>query len=183
MKPSLMQLNIINAIAFQIVWFICVTTTDATSIVAVVLLLLGHAFFIVRDNREWLLIIGFTLVGVVIDSLLQSFGFIWFSKAIFYSESILVIPIWMMCLWLAFSTTLMHGLFWLHGRLKLAFLVGLCVVPVSYYAGLTLSESASIEPVWLLLLTIGIVWSVLLPVTFFIAEKCNLRPLNDYCAC
>ncbi|MFT2111187.1 DUF2878 domain-containing protein [Marinomonas sp. 2405UD68-3] len=177
-KVGTTGLNIINAILFQIIWFVCVTTTDVVSSISVLILLIIHSLFMVRDTREWWLITGFTLIGIVIDSVLQSFGLIQFSGAILWNDSISVIPIWMMCLWLAFSTTLVHGLFWLHGRWKLALLVGLFAVPVSYYGGLFLSDSSSIEPMWIMLVAIGLIWSALLPTGLFIAEKYGLLSVN-----
>ena len=69
------------------------------ALVAVTVLLIIHSRFMIRDNREWLFILGFTSVGIIIDSLLQSLGIIQFTKAIIVNDTISVIPIWMMCLW------------------------------------------------------------------------------------
>ncbi|MCZ2721309.1 DUF2878 domain-containing protein [Marinomonas sp. 15G1-11] len=168
-----------NAIFFQIAWFICVASPEIIAIIAVSMLLIIHSRFMIRDNREWLLIMGFTTSGMMIDSVLQTLGVIQFSGAIAITENVSILPIWMMCLWLAFSTTLIHGLFWLHGRFKFAMLIGGFAVPVSYYGGLIMSRSSSIEPVWIMLITVGAIWALLLPSVLFIAQKYGLTRLRQ----
>jgi hypothetical protein len=178
LKINSMPSDVGNAIFFQIVWFICVVTTDVMALVAVTVLLIIHSRFMIRDNREWLFILGFTSVGILIDSFLQSVGVIQFSKAIEVSDSVSIIPVWMMCLWVAFSTTLMHGLFWLHGRFRFAMLIGGFAVPGSYYGGLILSRSSAIEPIWIMLIIVGLIWAALLPSVLFMAQKCGLTRLR-----
>jgi hypothetical protein len=173
--------NVGNAILFQIVWFACVMASDRLALVSVCLLLLIHHLYMMKDRREWALILGFTSCGIVIDSTLQSLGVIDFSNAIIINEDVSLVPVWMMCLWLAFSTTLVHGLFWLHGRFVFATLVGLLAVPLSYYGGIVLSGSHGLTPLWWTLAVIGGVWAIMLPTVLWMAQRYGLIggwPLN-----
>jgi len=168
------SLSIANAVGFQVVWFLCVLGNDLIALAAAVLLCLCHQIWIMKHSREWWLVIGFSLIGIMADSILQMLGIIQFNGEINISSSITLIPIWMMCLWCTFSTTLTHGLFWLHGRFLLASLVGLIIVPASYYAGLSISGSAAIDPVWMTLLSVGLLWSVLLPLGLYLVQRWKL---------
>ena len=165
---------IINAIAFQIAWFLCVMANNEVALITLVVFCLFHQLFIMRQKKEWLLILGFSSVGFVLDSLLQTTNLIQFNHAIELNEQISIIPIWMACLWVVFSTTLVHGLFWLHKRFILTVLVGIVLVPASYYLGVSLSDSSISTPLWLSLLSISVIWVVLLPVGLHCAKRLDL---------
>ncbi|TBR38445.1 DUF2878 domain-containing protein [Marinomonas agarivorans] len=166
---------IINAILFQIVWFICVMASNTLAVFALCLFCVFHHVFIMGKKKEWGFIVAFSLVGICIDSLSQALNVIHFSHAIVLTETIQIVPIWMMCLWVAFASTIAHGLFWLHYRFKLALCTGLFVVPFSYYAGALLSNSTIVSSTWLFLSIVGIAWSVLLPSGIFYMKKLGLH--------
>lgn len=165
---------LINIIAFQALWFLCVMANDVLALFALILFCLLHHFFVLQKIKEWLLVLVFASLGFVADSVLQSLQVIQFTHAIELTEQISIAPVWMACLWLAFSTSLVHGLFWLHERIRLSVFIGFFVVPFSYYAGLLLSGSTAIEPMWISLFWVGTIWSVLLPTGLFLAKKMGL---------
>ena len=160
-----------NAIAFQITWFLCLLANNNIALISVVILCLFHGFFIVEQNKEWLLILMFSVAGIILDSGFQTVKILQFNGAIDVTSSLSIIPIWMMCLWIAFATGLAHALTWFHHRLSVAALVGATIVPINYYVGLSLSNSSAVEPLWFALLCISISWSILLPVGLFYAKR------------
>lgn len=163
--------RVANAIAFQVTWFLCILANDYIALIAVCSLFLFHYFFIVKQSREWWLILAFSTAGIVLDSVLQTTKIIQFNGAIELTSSLSIVPIWMMCLWIGFATSLAHALSWFHQNLKTAAFAGATIVPINYYVGLSLSNSSAVEPLWFALLCIGVSWSILLPVGLFYAKR------------
>ena len=83
-------------------------------------------------------------------------------------------PLWMFCLWLAFSATVMHSLRWLQNHIYLSAILGLSVVPISYYLGAKISGSSISSPVYLSLLAEGVVWSIILSFIYFMSKRFGL---------
>lgn len=168
--------NISNAVVFQLVWFVCVIGNNQWALIATLGFVLIHALFMLKNLKEWRLIIGFSAVGIFLDSLLQTLGIIQFSGAIVVNQSVSIVPIWMMCLWVSFSMTLIHGMFWLHRRYLFAFLIGLVGVPFSYLGGIILSGSVTLEPMWLALSSVGLIWCLMLPMGLRLGQHWRLIP-------
>ena len=135
-----MNPRVLNLILFQIAWFTCVLAGDVWASVVSLAILIVHARFIVADKREWLLIFGFALCGCVIDSILAITGLFDFGATVAF------IPIWLICLWLMFATTLTHGFAWLQGRWWFASLLGGTAGAGSYYAGSQMAAVSIAEP-------------------------------------
>lgn len=163
----------VNAISFQLVWFIAVQADSNITMAITVLLLLSHQIFLVRTNSEWVFIIGFAAIGIVIDSLLQALGLISFSHSLSFF-GISTAPLWLICLWLAFATTLCHSLFWLRNKTWAIALLSASGVPLSYYAGAKFSGSEITQPTWIFLVTEACVWFLLLLISFRVINKSNL---------
>lgn len=152
-----------NFIGFQIGWFACVLGAahgypllgPLLAIPIVGLHLVRHA----DKPQEILLILSVTLVGSLYDQILMMFGLVSYAPAI-WSERWL--PIWMITLWILFSTTLNMSLRWLQGRYLLAALFGFIGGPLAYWAGARLGAIQ-----WLshdsLLLALAAGWAILMP--------------------
>mgnify|MGYP000226268331 CR=1 FL=1 len=148
----------LNAILFQLGWFCCVLGGNWLALLALLLMLLIHFFYVMTDQREWLLIIAVTVIGVIIDSILTFFTVLQFEE-----RTLAYIPFWLMFLWCFFATSLRHSLSWLRGRLLLASIVGAAAGASSYYAGSRLGSVSFGQPLSLSLIYIGICWAILLP--------------------
>ena len=155
---SLANKKLINAALFQLGWFACVLGGDVIAFVVTVAILCIHELFIVNKRYEWSLIAIIAVTGFIIDNALSLFGV--FS---FQSPSLLYIPLWLMCLWVLFATTLSHSLAWLKDRLWLAALLGGVSGPMSYLAGSKLADVALSSPPLFSLVTISLCWAILLP--------------------
>jgi len=163
----------LNLVLFHLVWLVCILANNTLALAATILFLGIHSVFYVDHKKEWLIIAGFTLVGVIVDSLQMNLGYIIFSGSIkidVVDTHVLLPPIWLVCLWIAFATTLAHGLFWFAKHLKLAALCALVSVPVSYYFGAILSGSTLVTGVKFLLIE-GAIWSILFPVGLMFSRQ------------
>lgn len=155
-----------NAVLFQIIWFIAVQANNIYALMATAFFLVIHSSLFMRSKREWMLILLVSSIGYTSDTLFNTFGFFTFSNSYPFNVMEMTIkpaPVWIWCLWLAFSATLCHSLNWLKNRLPLAALLGLIAVPITYYAGARFSGSIISEPILLPLLLQGFVWASLLP--------------------
>ena len=150
-----------SAAIFNLAWFSCVTANNALALMVTLLYLLFHAIVFVQSHQEYRYIAVLALVGVFLDSVLNSLDIIHFSHSIDFGI-IKIVPVWMMCLWLCFATTLHHGFHWLHQRLWLGAAMAIFSVPSSYYVGARLSGS-SIDNLMLMLSVYALVWAVVFP--------------------
>ena len=146
---------------FQIGWFCCVIGGDAVAVPATTLILSIHAVFFVENQREWLLIAGVAAIGWFVDS-----GLTYFSVLEFNVQPILQIPIWLICLWLLFATTLNHSLRWLSHHPLLAPIIAAVCGPLSYLGGSALAGVKIAEPLWQSLLLLAVSWASVIVLSF-----------------
>lgn len=160
----------LNAALFQVGWFACILGGNLIALSSAIIILLCHWFFISKDLAEWRVIALIAFVGIVIDSALFAAGF--FSDG---SQRVIA-PLWLMCLWVIFPTTLKHSFVWLHQRPLLAIVLGAIAGPLSYLAGIKLGAvSLGIGQLWAMLV-LGVIWAVLFPVSIWLMTS-NRRAL------
>ncbi|MBA1294285.1 DUF2878 domain-containing protein [Pseudomonas lurida] len=121
--------TVANAALFQCGWFACVLGGDSLWLLVGVVVLAVHLLWISSWAEDGALIIGVTLAGTVLDTLLRVSGVFQFS------EPGPLIPFWLMLLWALLATTLRHCLAWSAQPWWLAALLGAVGGPLSYYAG------------------------------------------------
>jgi pheromone shutdown protein TraB len=144
---------LINLIGFNLSWFGLVYWGNAFIPISVSLLLM-HLYFYGRKNHELLLILIITLIGVIVDSLLQHLN-------VFVFEYSTHIPLWLITLWACFASTISHSLDFLSRHKALQVLVGGLLAPLSYLAGYKLNAvdiTFSISTTYLIL---SLIWGVL----------------------
>lgn len=95
-----------NAALFQCGWFACVLGGDSPWLLVAVAVLIIHLLWISSAAEDGVLIIGVTLAGTLLDTLLRSLG------VFHFSEPGPLIPFWLMLLWALLATTLHHCLAW-----------------------------------------------------------------------
>jgi hypothetical protein len=166
--------RLINLLSFQILWFICVLADNVLAVIALALFFLVHFFCVLQNKIEWLLIVAFTLIGLVFESAINSLDLIHFSaagKLVLGNTTITLAPIWLLCLWAGFAATFSHGLFALRKYpLGLAILI-VPSVPISYFLGARISDSTFPASPILALLCELVAWLILIPVGLWVAEK------------
>ena len=133
-----LQKVISNAVVFQMAWFACVQGETALALFAATLALAVHQLSQRLQAGAWRPLIVFALLGILGDSLMNNSGWVHYHRAI-HMGAVTLAPIWLMCLWLAFITTLSSSLSWVFFSPYRACLVGVVAGPFSYYIGIQFS--------------------------------------------
>ncbi len=153
--------NVLNFVAFQLCWLACVVGAAkglrVLGVAAVVAWSVVHlASSAISVEREAGLMLAAAALGFFGDSALIVGGWLQFPS---HAQLGAPTTVWMVALWVAFSTTLGHSLGWLRGRYWLGALGGAVFGPLAYWAGSRLGavdvlrggESfAAVAALWLL---------------------------------
>ena len=159
------NLNIYNAILFNIAWIVCVLGGDTFAVFTLIALLYMHVRHISGDVKELLVAFFLMLVGVIVDTALMNTGVMVLTD----SESIFP-PLWLLCLWGAFATTLNYCMSWFHSRLLLASVLGGVAGAGSYIAGIRLSSfEASYSPM-VTFAILCVCWMLIFPFCLWLAR-------------
>lgn len=157
MLPDTTGKVILNALGFQVVWFICVQGNNLNAALACIVLMIFHQFVFKINLKAWPLLIAFSLVGYLGDSIIAGV------LQIRYTDSLShLAPLWLLSLWLAFATTLNHSMKWIFKTPTLTMCIALFVVPISYLIGINLSGSALRGSYSVFYFVEGVWWTALL---------------------
>ena len=96
--------NFVNVVMFNGAWLCCVLGGNQIAIATALTVVMLHLRFIADDWREVLLVIQVVVLGFFVDSMLIRSG------VIVLSNDALIAPVWLICLWIVFSTLLNHSL-------------------------------------------------------------------------
>lgn len=158
---------LLNAVAYQIAWFACVKLALPWCYIALFMVLFIHFSFTVKAAylNECLFLAVVTVIGFSVDSLLSIIG------VFHFSSGGLMIPEWLLCLWICFATTIRYCLEFLSRHSVIAMLFGAFGGASSYYLGVQLNDTVSLgEPILLNILIVFIVWAVLMPLLLKLAK-------------
>ncbi|MBN2993856.1 DUF2878 domain-containing protein [Pseudomonas cedrina subsp. fulgida] len=144
-----------NAALFQCGWFACVLGGDSGWLLVGLAALAIHLLWISSWARDGRLILGVTLLGTLVDSVLRNLGFFQFN------EPGPLIPFWLIVLWALLATTLRHCLAWSTQPWWRAALLGAVGGPMSYYAGSQLAGVSFGYALWPSLFGLALLWAVL----------------------
>ncbi|MFT7300318.1 MAG: hypothetical protein ACI89Z_000772 [Porticoccus sp.] len=164
MKTELRRF-VLNLSLFQAGWFAFVVGGDRIALWLLPLLLIFHHYWVLQLTREWSFVVGFSVLGVSIDSLLSVTGLLFFEEQYFF------IPFWLFALWLMMATTFHHCLSWLVDRYYLAAALGAFFSTLAYWAGANLSRVTFHAEPWRSLLAIAVVWALLLPLGLHCSQR------------
>lgn len=160
-----------NFIAFQAGWFAIVLSAAAgrpwLGLPVVLTVLALHLLAVARPRREASLLAIAVLLGLVVDSLLLSGGWLAYASGLWLPG---LAPWWILALWPLFATTLNVSLRWLQGRWLLSAALGAVGGPLSYFAGARLGAvdiAAGLEP----LLVLGLAWALATPLLSWVAAR------------
>jgi hypothetical protein len=158
--------RVLNFAGFQLGWLVCIGFSEQTwiGVVTVLSLLVVHALAVVDDRREWQLMLLIVLTGCLIDAVLGRVGIL------IYPEQALL-PLWLVLLWVLFSTLIRHSLSWLQSRLLLAAALAAISAPASYWAGARLTGTEFGGEPGVSLLVIALYWALLLPASLWLAQR------------
>ncbi len=160
---------LINFIGFQLLWLLCVQGSNLVALLALSIFLVVHVKWVAKLKSEWLHGLFFLMIGTCFETTLNSLGLVNFPSTSIVSlgeVTIRAAPLWLLCLWVGFSTTLYHSLSWLAQRPLLQMALVSVSIPLTYYTGARFSGSSFSSPVWLPLLVITMFWLCVLPFGF-----------------
>ena len=170
-SASLRCLNVcrhpaVNAVLFQVGWFVCVIGGNFAALAYTTIYLLFHFGWYSQLKGEWRYTVAIASTGIVLDSCNLWLG-------VFSSPE--GFPLWLACLWLLVATVIPHGLYWLRARPLLAIACGAIGGAGSYTAGIQLGAASSenlfaSQLIWLAQ------WAVLFPV---LLKACDWIPGNQ----
>jgi len=157
-----------NIALFQLGWFVCIWQGGIAAVLVTIVVLILHFCFLVKRESyrvEAVLLIKVLAVGFVVETIAIQAGalepIIGHDNLAFSAQ---LPPIWLLCLWVLFATTLLHGLLWLREKLLLCSIVAAVSAPSSYYAGSLLSPYMALgESLIFSLAVIGLLWAAALP--------------------
>lgn len=161
--------KIINAIIFQIGWFICILTTNTISLAFTFLFVVYNFFGLYFLAKKISLKIEFSWLILCL-----ALGFI--CETVFFNSGILyktggdtppvfsglqLPPIWLLCLWVMFAVTIRTSLSFIFNKPLLTCLLTLAVAPCNYYAGARLNSEVDLgQPLLLNLSLLGLSWAL-----------------------
>lgn len=161
-----MKKNLLNALVFQIGWFLCVLGGNLVATIYTALALVFHHYFIFSRPRQWIVLFAVATIGCLVDIALVKGGIITFADA-----DILGIPLWLVCLWILFATTFEHCLGWLRRHPWLAMVLAAVLGPSSYWFGAGLSGATISPPLETSLAIMAMAWALLFPAGIYFANQ------------
>lgn len=144
-------MNIINGIAFNIIWFTCVYWGNIASYGAIVLICI-HFTLIENKLNEFKLLTVILLLGIFLESFLISMNIF-----IFPNERIIP-PLWLIVIWASFACTLNYSLRVLHKYKLLQWFIGAFIVPVSYVSAYHLGAVSFYYSIFQTYIILSFVW-------------------------
>ena len=169
----------INAVGFQAGWWACIASVgrglEIEALVFCVLLISAHLHFSGSPLQELKLGAIALLIGVVLDSLLQSFSVI-----AFYGWALGPLsPFWLWALWVLFGLTLNSSLAFLKTQSPLiTATLGLFFGPITYYAGAKLG-AAGLNASPFHILSLALVWMLAMPLLVTAAKQTSHSPKDN----
>jgi hypothetical protein len=126
---------LVNVAIYQAGWFACVLSAardrSGLGVALALLIVCGWLLAAARPSALVQLIVLTGVVGYSWDSWLSVLGLIRYGSG---PLALPLAPLWILALWLLFSTTLHVSLRWLQSKLLLAALLGALAAPLAYYA-------------------------------------------------
>ncbi len=164
--------NIFNYVGSQIGWLTCVIGAArglpwAGPIFAALFLPL-HLWGSPQRWRELSYILAATLLGSGVDSLKKASGLLTYASD---TSPAWLAPIWIVAMWLLFSSTFNASFSWLKGRYGGAILFGVIGGPLAYIAGERLG-GVTFNFDWpITIVSLALIWGGLIPSLVWLAER------------
>lgn len=165
--------GVFNYLGLQIGWFACALGAArgfpwvGPLVVSIYLAL--HLWWSSDRLRELRFILIAGVFGMAIDSLKKASGLI--SYASEFPPSNWLAPIWIIAMWMLFSSTLNGSLAWLQGRYALAAVLGAIFGPLSYIAGARMGAIVFNHNMTLTIGVLALVWASVIPALAWLARR------------
>ena len=155
----------LNIIVFNLLWIGLVLGRDSLIHLTLPSLLIYLACLLRIGDLKLHQILLPALIGIMIDSSLTFFGIF------IFTESSLIVPFWLIVLWVNFSTTLNLSLSFIGKKKLVAFGLGATALPFNYTVGERLGAVTFGEPYLFSILILVLVWSVSFPILFMVSHE------------
>jgi hypothetical protein len=166
MKP----LIIINFILFQLAWFACVlgaaNAMPWLGVEVTAVILIWHFFSAKHAKFEMLLMLIALTIGATFDQTMLSYHLIDYKH---HGWSASLAPVWILALWVGFTTALNVSLRWMHGRYFIAVIFGAVGGPLAYLSAAKLGALTLQGTNTYIALSIG--WAIITPLLLLISAK------------
>lgn len=170
-------IGILNYVLFYFAWIACIYGASVqkpwmgylSTLIAVPLFL-----FLSKHKKAALLTLLFTLTGgFVIDTSFKLFQLIHYESSSYFGA-----PLWILCLYAVFATSIDTSLKWLLNRIWLTVPLGFIAGPLSYRAAQIAGAITFLKSPVLTLLIIALSWSLFLPAVFLFFNRQIKNNLN-----
>ncbi|HSH98923.1 MAG: DUF2878 domain-containing protein [Methylophilaceae bacterium] len=170
---------LINVVCFQISWFACVLGAAhgmpwLGPIVTLPVAAL-HLYKAQSKQTELTLMLLTVVFGSLFDQSILVAGLIQYPATNWPSY---LLPIWMVALWLGFSTALNVSLRWMRQHMVIASLFGLIGGPLAYISAQKLGAMQLVE-FNTLMIVLGIGWAVIVPSLLLLSTKLDGYAKNN----
>lgn len=155
----------LNLVIFNLLWVGLVLGRDSLIHLTLPSLLIYLACLLRLGNLKVHQILLPAIIGITIDSSLTFFGIFNFP------DSSLIIPLWLIVLWINFSTTIPLSLSFIGKNKLVAFGLGATALPFNYAVGERLGAVTFGEPYLFSILVLALVWSVSFPILFMVSHE------------
>jgi hypothetical protein len=152
----------INLIIFQLGWFAAILGGNQAAVLFILPAIGWHFFYSHCKKEDALAMIICVLLGIGHDSVLLNFNFLTIPE---YSA---FPPLWLILLWALLGITLNHSLKWIYERPFISAVSGAIVAPLSYLAGVKLSDAEWAGSLPSIIFIIAAMWFFLLPLHRFL---------------
>jgi prepilin signal peptidase PulO-like enzyme (type II secretory pathway) len=152
----------INLILFQLGWFAAVLGGNLVAVLFILPAIAWH-FFYSHCKKEDSIALGIcVLLGICHDSVLLNFNFLIIPGYLTFP------PLWLILLWALLGITLNHSLKWIYERPLISAVSGAIAAPLSYLAGVKLSDAEWAGSLSQIIFIIAAMWVFLLPLHRFL---------------
>ena len=155
----------LNIIVFNLLWLGLVLGRESFIYLTLPSLLIYLACLLRIGDLKLHQILIPAAIGITIDISLTFFGIF------IFPESSLIIPFWLIILWINFSTTLTLSLSFIGKSKLVAFGLGATALPFNYTVGERLGAVTFGDPYLFSILVLAIVWSVSFPILFIVSHE------------
>lgn len=168
-RLSQRQAMITNFILFESCWLLNVLMPGQLSAAITLVAVVVHLSLVSqRPSRETRFIIMAAVLGISVDVLLQNMGVLVFPEnSGFYAEG--MIPVWLVAIWLIFSTTVNHCLYWMRNWPRMTLLIAPIAGAFAYYGAAKLGALELGHGLWGLA-ALALAWLFLFP-TFILISR------------
>lgn len=164
--------SLVNFILYQTGWFAVVVGAAwghwIIGSLAGLLLIAVHLGLTRSPMGELRRMLVAAAIGLVVDTVQLNLGTFSYASGQLVDG---VAPVWILLMWMQFSTTLDHSMSWLRGRPWISAAAGLVGGPLAFWAGERLGAIVFAPPRVRGYLVLALVWAAALPLLSLAAER------------